>query len=273
MKVHIGIDDTDSKKGMCTTYLGAVLKDRLERFSKVLELRLVRLNPNIPWKTRGNGAVALTIETPDYHRAVKETVEAVREYSAMEESGTNPGIVFLRGEVDPELPPFYYKALRKIVTIEEAEALSEKHGCEVYKFKEGRGIIGALAAIGANLTVHTYEFITYRMPKNWGKPRLVDPSSVFEMERATYPKTFNNVDKETLRILITPRSPCPVLFGIRGRSREVLMTAKDMIKLGEPVERYAVFKTNQGTDVHLSPCKISQVRPFTSVIVKGTVVD
>ena len=39
----IGIDDTDSKRGMCTTYLGTVLKKALEReLNEPIELRLVR---------------------------------------------------------------------------------------------------------------------------------------------------------------------------------------------------------------------------------------
>ena len=273
MKLHIGIDDTDSKKGLCTTYLGVVLTDRLKGFAEVSEIRLVRLNPNIPWKTRGNGAVALAVETSDPSRVVEEALRAVEKYSAMEEEGTNPGLVVLRGEVTSELVSFYYKALRDIATVEEAEALAERHYCEVYKFNNGRGIIGALSAIGADLFTHTYELIAYRRQENWGTERGIEPRSVFEMDRATYPDTFNNVDKETSRILITPRSPCPVLFGIRARRREVLECAKAMLRLHEPIERYAVFKTNQGTDAHLVPRKISEVKPFTSAIVKGAVTE
>lgn len=271
MQLHIGIDDTDSTKGMCTTYLGTVLKDRLTKFSEILDSRLVRLNPNIPWKTRGNGAVALTIETKNYEKAVEETLRAVENFSSMDEDGTNPGVVFLRGEVDIELTSFYYKALREVATIREAEVLAKRCGCKVEKFNNGRGIIGALAAIGADLSEHTFELTAYRRPKKWGTPRNVDQDSVFEMDRATCPETFNNIDWETSSVLITPRSPCPVLFGIRGKTPEVLETAKELINPGESIERYAIFKTNQGTDAHLTKCSISEVRPFTSVISDGTV--
>ena len=49
----IGIDDTDSPAGMCTTYLGAVLARRLiHDHMRVREARLVRLNPNVTFKTR-----------------------------------------------------------------------------------------------------------------------------------------------------------------------------------------------------------------------------
>ena len=54
----IGIDDTDSREGMCTTYLGAVLVSRLEEAGfTVREARLIRLNPNVRFKTRGNAAM------------------------------------------------------------------------------------------------------------------------------------------------------------------------------------------------------------------------
>jgi Predicted DNA-binding protein containing a Zn-ribbon domain len=59
--VYVGIDDTDSRNGMCTTYLATLIVEELERRGiRLIDYpRLVRLNPNIPWKTRGNGALAL----------------------------------------------------------------------------------------------------------------------------------------------------------------------------------------------------------------------
>jgi len=63
--LHIGIDDTDSPKGMCTTFLSY----KIVKFLEKQEIQfmdfpsLIRFNPNIPWKTRGNGAVRLTIKT------------------------------------------------------------------------------------------------------------------------------------------------------------------------------------------------------------------
>ena len=58
----IGIDDTDSPAGMCTTYLGAVLARRLIReHMRVREARLVRINPNVTFKTRGNAAIMLDV--------------------------------------------------------------------------------------------------------------------------------------------------------------------------------------------------------------------
>jgi tRNA(Ile2)-agmatinylcytidine synthase len=40
----------------------------------------------------------------------------------------------------------------------------------------------------------------------------------------------------------------------------------------EPVERWVIFRTNQGTDAHLKRAvKLSLIRPYTSVILKGFV--
>ena len=58
---HVGIDDTDSLDGGCTTWVASrVIEALLPDYELIGAPRLVRLNPNVPWKTRGNGAVALT---------------------------------------------------------------------------------------------------------------------------------------------------------------------------------------------------------------------
>jgi len=54
--LHIGIDDTDSIKGGCTTWLATEIIAELSEFDLIGPPRLVRLNPNVPWKTRGSYA-------------------------------------------------------------------------------------------------------------------------------------------------------------------------------------------------------------------------
>ena len=63
----IGIDDTDSRSGGCTTYVMYRLIERLIEYGYGIcgYPRLVRLNPNVPWKTRGNGAVVVGIGKPE----------------------------------------------------------------------------------------------------------------------------------------------------------------------------------------------------------------
>ena len=62
--MHIGLDDTDSTRNGCTTYIAALLVEQLEHLHvKFIDYpNLVRLNPNVPWKTRGNGALCLRFE-------------------------------------------------------------------------------------------------------------------------------------------------------------------------------------------------------------------
>ncbi len=151
MIIHIGIDDTDSPNGMCTTYLGAILYRELSRLAEPLDLpRLIRLNPNIPpYKTRGNGAVAMTFEADEdvIPPEIKDTVLFyVSQLADFEHENTNPGVVFLEGgEVPNELRKFSLRALREHVTIGgEAEEVARKvGGAEYFKFKLGRGgVIG-----------------------------------------------------------------------------------------------------------------------------------
>lgn len=272
--LYIGIDDTDSKKGMCTTYIGARLADELSKFSEISKLKLVRLNPNIKWKTRGNASVCIGIETKRKEKAKDLVLSAVEKYAELRERNTNPGVVFFEGRVPEEFRKIYYKALHGIVPLKEVEKIAKMHEAEVHKFKAGRGIIGAVAAMGSEFEDHTYEIIAYRKKENCGKERKVDMASVLKMDSLTFPLTFNNFDYQQNRVLITPHSPCPVLFGIRGENKEVLTQASDMIRLGEDIERVALFKTNQGTDAHLERVEnINDIKPYSSVILKGKVIE
>jgi tRNA(Ile2)-agmatinylcytidine synthase len=144
---------------------------------------------------------------------------------------------------------------------------------EAVGFKDGRGIIGGLAAIGETLRCdHTYEILAYRVPESYGLKRKVDESSIFKMDRATAPHTFNNVDVDRHRVIITPRGPDPILFGIRGESAEAVKKAFQIVKPLEPIERYVIFRSNQGTDAHLKRVsRISQSEAYSSVAAKGKV--
>ncbi len=277
MIVQVGIDDTDSKNGMCTTYVCAVVIGRLKTSGvRILGYpKLIRLNPNWKFKTRGNCAVAFTAEleerqVPAFKEIILRTVEELAELHAED---TNPGVVFYYGEkIPPKLKSFSKKVIQDIVTIEEAESVARRIGAEMYKFKLGRGVIGALAAIGNTLEQdRTFELIAYRTPENRGSPRRIDVSSVIEMDKKTFPRTFDNLDPTTGEIRITPHTPCPILYGIRGETAEEVSRAHQLVKALEPVERVMVYETNQGTDEHLRSVKISEARPYWSVMVEGRV--
>jgi tRNA(Ile2)-agmatinylcytidine synthase len=276
--MHVGLDDTDSTKNGCTTYIAALLAEKLEklRVHFIDYPNLIRLNPNVPWKTRGNGALCLRFKHEEgLQNEIKKTVIGlVEEKADLDFKGTDPGIVFFEGhDVPKEIQAFAKKTETSIATLKEATELIRKFGAEALGFNTCRGIIGALAAIGETLEGdHTYELIAYRAQENRGLKRCVDVDSIFEMDRKTQPYTFNNVDWDKHRVIITPRGPDPILFGIRGETPEVVKSAFAIVKPREPVEKWVVFRTNQGTDAHLTmAATLSHIKPYHSIIARGIV--
>jgi len=275
---HLGLDDTDSPRGGCTTYVAALLVDLLHRSGAefVDYPNLVRLNPNAPWKTRGNGAICLRFLCD---RAVLDDVwdtalKLVEENSDLEHEETHPGLALLVGDVPVPVRLFAKKTIRGLTSLDEALGLYARYRIRALGFKLGRGLVGALAAIGEQLTGdHTYELLAYRTRERLGHPRGVDPRSVVEMDEATRPFTFNNYDPGTGRILVTPRGPDPVLLGVRGESPDIVLKAFRMLRIGEPVERWVIFRTNQGTDAHLVHRTVRELRPHLPAVIRGEVSD
>jgi tRNA(Ile2)-agmatinylcytidine synthase len=278
IRMHIGFDDTDSPKMGCTTYVAALLVMKLRQIGAYFSdyPNLIRLNPNVPWKTRGNGALCLRIRCNEelVEEIMETTIDTVEKNADLSYTGTDPGVVFLFNNIPSELRTFAKRTIQGVVKMEEALKLVKMFRAEAVGFKNGRGIIGGLAAIGETLEKdHTYEVITYRTPKNRGTPRKVQTSSVREMNEKTSPLTFNNVDPETGRILITPRGPDPILYGIRGESPEAVKQAHEIVRSEEPIERWVIFRTNHGTDAHLRRVdSISEIQPFNPVVVQGELV-
>lgn len=276
MIIHLGLDDTDSPEGGCTTYVAAKLTERLLGKGAVFidYPCLIRLNPNTPWKTRGNASVCLrfNIDEPQFSRVQEEAVDLIEEYGEFRCENTNPGLVIHRGAVPPDLKDFSRNTEQRIVELEEANRLIKQHEIQAVGWKNRRGLIGALAAVGGTLEAdYTYELITYRAPENWGTSRRVDPESIREMDAALGGEMFNNVD-ESGKPLITPRGPDPVLYGVRGESADAVYRAFRLIREEEPVERWMIYRSNQGTDSHFSePVTISMLNPHHPAVVQGVV--
>ncbi len=260
----IAIDDTDSIDGMCTTYLAVKL---CERLGAVGLPRLVRLNPNIPYKTRGNGAVAFRT---DYVKPEETVLSYVEKHAMLEDEGTNPGIAFMDdGEPNAALKGFYRKTVTELVGLEEAERVALASGVRTVGLKNRRGIIGAVAALGFHGPV-TYELIAYRAAGASGR-RMIDKASVVEMNRLLYPESFDNLDLSGRRVLITPRGRDPVFSGIRGLSPKVVRKAWSIVKPLEDVETTMVFETNHATDAHLTERTICSLKPYDCASLKGAV--
>jgi tRNA(Ile2)-agmatinylcytidine synthase len=269
MNMLVGLDDTDAPSGMCTTYLATIIMRALNVDSTP---KLIRLNPNIPYKTRGNGAVSF--KTGESKENKNEVIKYVKANSKLSDPNTNPGIAFVPELTESKrrvLKQFYKKTLSELVSIEDAENTASEVGATLLKFKNGRGVVGALAACGAQLEDKTYELITYRVRSNYGRKRMIDAESVFRMNRLLYPTCFDNVDLESNRVLITPRGRDPVFCGIRGETPEAVFKAWSMVNPLEEIEHIQIFESNQATDVHLVQKKISDVRQYDCVILNGSV--
>lgn len=275
--VHIGIDDTDSPAyGGCTTYVAALAVEKLIKagFEFADYPNLIRLNPNIPWKSRGNGAVALRLYADDIDEPFNIVVDVLKQAYVKEDPRNQPGIVAFKGEILDEVKSYSMRALFDVLSVEDALKVIEKHGMLSYWERGKRGLIGALAAVGLTLQEdYTYELLAYRVKGNYGKPRRIKFESVIEMDRVTKPLTFNNVDYGSSRLLIAPHGPDPVLYGVRGETPEALLLAKELIEVEEPIERWVIFRTNHGTDMHfIKKFKVSELKPYLSAIVEGYVV-
>ncbi|MEM1948751.1 MAG: tRNA(Ile)(2)-agmatinylcytidine synthase [Candidatus Caldarchaeum sp.] len=274
--LRIGVDDTDSPNGMCTTYVGAVLERKLLEMGceKIDYSHLVRLNPNCPFKTRGNAAVSLHIKTSEDNvdKVVKTVVETVEALYEKGYENTQPGIVIYEGvEIPDEWRRFAEKAVVDIVSLKEALDLAEKYTAMVYMFNGGRGVIGALAAVALPLEHYTFEAIAYRVRENWGTVRRIDPASVQELYLSGL--SFDSYDPEKKEIRVTPHTPCPVLAGVRATSAEKALKGLSMLRFFEEVAMQTVYKTNQATDMHYVKVKLSELRPFINAVVEARVLN
>ncbi len=272
---HLGLDDTDSLKMGCTTYIAALLIDKLQNGSTFVDYpNLIRLNPNIPWKSRGNAAICLRFESDCEAEELLEIAEEfVEEYRDRGDPKNQPGIAICQSETVPaKVKEFGKEALSGVLSIDDAKKVAESYEIKYRTIRGGRGIVGALAAIGNTLEEdHTYELAVYRGKDFWGKKRRVDFASVERFDRMAGDKTFNNIDTEGKRLLITPHGPDPVLFGVRGEEPQTLLKALETVKF-EGGERWVMYRSNQGTDAHLSnKVRICNLKPHMAAVIEGDV--
>jgi tRNA(Ile2)-agmatinylcytidine synthase len=291
-----GFDDTDSPRGLCTTFLATEVIREFRDLDLIGYPALVRLNPNIPWKTRGNGAVALRFgkgagrpfragtledgELPAHPRSgrcdidLEEILErldrVVLANSARGERATNPAVFV--GRVRPP-ESLYRDAVRELVHPRDVLGKLKRGKGTLWLWRTHRGvrgIVGASAAAAWTGRRRTFELIAYRERERWGTPRNVRWGSVERMDR-DFPSTFNNLDLRNRHVVIAPHSPCPVLFGIRAFGPGELWPAASAIESGERNYRMLLFRSNQGTDDHLQRTTVRRLREYESPRITGTV--
>lgn len=270
--LHVAFDDTDSRAGRCTTHLAFKVVEQLKRDGvKLVDYPLlIRLNPNIPWKTRGNGAVCLRLQVPDAGRIIDYVRQVVEEGSAIG-SGANPGVAFLQADqVSAELQKFSARAMCDVLSRQMAEKVAKTAGVQYFTFGNGQGLVGSLGAMGCLLRDdYTFELIAYRKLENCGTPRVVNKERVIKFSTDTYPNTFNSYDRNHDRVLIAPHSPDPVFFGVRGESPEVVAAALPALRPEEELDGWTIFRSNQGTNMHLqNEIRIVDVKAYTAGFVR-----
>ncbi|OYT48096.1 MAG: DNA-binding protein [Desulfurococcales archaeon ex4484_42] len=281
VSIHLGIDNIDSPLGGCTTHFAYKLIKSIIRNYNVEFIdypNLVRLNPSIPYKTRGNGAIALRFNINEslIDNLVKDVINEVnnylKEYSMKELSEANAGLAVVIGDVPSELRELYVKALTDYVPLDYVEELIRETGVNVLlPLGLRRGVVGALAAIGWLLRSDcTYELLVYRV-RTSSMSRCVDEESIKLMDSELRDWVFGNYDYDVGKILVTPHGPDPVLLGIRGESPEKLVEALKLVRICEPYEGWVIFRTNQGTDSHHIERDIHHVRPYQTGCITGRV--
>lgn len=276
---HIGLDSFDSPLGGCTTHAATFLLHALNSRIPIKLIdypNLVRLNPSIPWKTRGNGAVALRIAVPRSEAEVSELPSLVESLLAVyvEQAigsadgalgGHEPGVLITIHPPPEFLGKLYELSLTDVVpSVVVNDFINRARGVWVSKLFSGRGIVGAAAAIGWWYSRHdyTFELLVYRSKRYYGKPRCVDDGSVEMFDKLYGDLTFNNVDRDTGRVLIKPKGRDPVLYGIRGATVDALLKSLEIIKVCEPIVAWTIFRSNQGTGAHAVAKSVIDLKPY-----------
>ncbi len=295
----VGIDDTDSPKGGCTTHFALEAAGAFRREHGLVlrrRPRLVRLNPNVPWKTRGNAALALDLGEPvdrdarlggvapdgteilvegaakpaapraEHARTMDKLIDAWCDLGA---EGTDPAYLLSALPLPPHL---YAAAVTGVVDPETVRAaLDAITPKPLWKaLGSGRGIVGAAAAVAWPADRPTFEIIVYRERARWGTKRAVNFDSVERMDRA-FPATYHNIDRVNRHVAIAPSTPCPLLFGVRAFDADGLGEAAASVETSEAWGGWLLFETNQGTDAHIVPSTIAGAQPLQTVSVEGAV--
>jgi tRNA(Ile2)-agmatinylcytidine synthase len=267
----LAFDDTDGPDGGCTTHLVFHVLLALPELALRSMPRLVRLCPNVPWKTRGNGAVVLDLGYPE---GPQTRVGELRgsEVLAFPDSAPAPAEAWVlervwdvvsrqaRPDAQPAVVLFdeapanalYWEAVTRIVDAASVAALLGGDGALHRSRGTGRALVGCTAAAAWAGPPSSFEFIAYREPQRWGTPRAVDPAPLRSLDATG--ATFHTWDPEADRPACIPNTPCPVLAGLRGRDPEALLwaathTLPDV--LGEPVDGWLLWATNQASGDHV----------------------
>ena len=225
----------------------------------ILERRLVRLWPFAERRTRGNGALGAIIDIPDKDEVLLEKIcndwfDRLLTKVAGYPPSKIPAAPCLVISFDKAPEHWYWDAVRGYVNPENILREAGNTGTILLLKNEISGVVGACAAISWESNPHSsWELIAWRDDSSLGSERRVSPRSVSQLE-SLFPGTFLNRDPTKGKGLIAPRTPCPVLYGIRGSSSSEVERAHTWLQSEGDVEScksYAIHRSNQISDDHI----------------------
>lgn len=270
----LGLDDTDSLKGGCTTEVLFRLLNDLPDDVSFRTPRLVRLWPFAKQRTRGNAAVAVELITENESELLihldqwwQQHIESLKgvlgtsDHSERTQYPADPGMIWTSESMTDEA--FYKSAVSSEIELQNVP--------EVTRYWGGNGRIGATAAVLWPATQCTYEAIAWRSNEAEGR-RQLDEVALAEVEDLK--DTFLCRNPKLGTSLLAPRGNSPVLFGIRSWTKDGAQHALDILEQGndtEPSKGSLVFQTNQATGDHLEEPVEAYVRS-KSILKKGHVV-
>ena len=256
MTMWLGIDDTDSLEGGCTTLVFHELLNALP--CEHGEPRLTRLWPFAAQRTRGNASLSVEIYCDDsivewldgyWNENILPLKGKISEsdHSERKQYPSDPGMTLFQKQPDED---YYWEAVRG-----NADFYNGGHQWG------GKGRIGAAASCAWRAKTSTWEGIAWRLQERYVSEdalKLVD-----DIEG-----TFLCRDPRTKRGLISPRGPCPVMFGVRATTRDVANQATEiLVQNSAPTVGSRIFLTNQATGDHIDSIRSSIVE--TKEILKG----
>ncbi|MCE7736928.1 MAG: DUF1743 domain-containing protein [Candidatus Heimdallarchaeota archaeon] len=263
MLIHLGLDSTDSPSGGCTTYTASKIIDALVEGDPNIDFigfpKLIRLNPNIPIKTRGNAAIAFSINTslkPDEVFDIAKQIVIADKETNVGEPDKKPGLVLKIGKLNQS--DIYSHGLQEVLILDEIP-ISEL--VDLHYPENANGLIGALCAMYSDLSEdHTFELIAYRKENSLGTIRKINLEKLV-FANNEFNTTFSSIDLKTKRELIAPSGPDPVFCGIRSNDTNELVPFLNSLEIEEELDSWTIFKSNQATNSHMNNT-ISEIFPF-----------
>ena len=284
----LGLDDTDTLAGGCTTLVFHQLLENLPSYVSIREARLVRLWPFAKKRTRGNAAMAAELvllnDQSNVITDLKQIETATKSLLEHLDNWWNEHIAPLEGEVEqsthndrPQVPTepgmvwfneqpdetFYRMAVAENVILSQAPIADKSWG--------SHGIIGATAATSWAAQSSTWEAIAWREDCSSTVREICERTlSVID----SWQGTFMSRDSRKGRSLIAPRGNCPVLFGVRARDKKTANNAAKKLlgaEATQPSSGMRIFMTNQASDDHLTEIFSGKVIS-TKVLSRGHVI-